>query len=105
MNRNASEAVFAIFDEFRSRTEKLEPQILAKRISELNLSLSASDVAEVGRLIGRFFGGRGVFPVPPLLLPVISALIQDRHDKTIKMAFRRSSGTALVEGAGTRFSS
>ena len=83
MNQNASKAVFAIFDEFRSRTEKLEPQILAKRISELNLSLSASDVAEVGTLIGRFFGDRGVFPVPPLLLPVISALIQDRHDKAI----------------------
>jgi hypothetical protein len=83
MNQNASKAVFAMFDEFRSRTEKLEPQFLAKRISELNLSLSASDVAEVGTLIGRFFGDRGVFPVPPLLLPVISALIQDRHDKTI----------------------
>lgn len=81
MDQRVSSALLAIFDEFRSRTEKLEPQILAKRISELNLSFSASDVAEVGRLIGRFFDDRGVFPVPPLLLPVISALIQDRHDK------------------------
>jgi hypothetical protein len=83
MNQRVSSALFAIFNESRSRKEKLDPQILANRISEQNLSFSASDVAEVGGLIRRFFGDQGPFSVPPLLLPVISALIQDRHDNTI----------------------
>jgi hypothetical protein len=83
MDQRISSALFAIFDEVRSRGERLSPQTLAKRISELNLSLSASDVVELGSVIGRFFGDRGVFPVPPLLLPVISALIQERHDKNV----------------------
>jgi hypothetical protein len=83
MNQTVSSTLLTIFNEFRSQKEKLEPGILAKRISVENLSLSASDVVEVGALIRRFFGGGGVFPVPALLPPVISALIQDRHDKTI----------------------
>jgi hypothetical protein len=83
MNQDVSGALLAIFDEFRSRKETLSPRMLAARISELHFSLSASDVAEVGKLIGRFLGGRGVVPVPSLLLPVIAALIQDRHDKVI----------------------
>lgn len=83
MDESVSKALFAIFDGLRSQKERLDPQILAKSILAENLSLSASDVVEAGALIRRFFGDRGVFPVPPLLPPVISALIQDRHDKTI----------------------
>jgi hypothetical protein len=83
MDQRISSALFAILNEFRSRREKLDSRSLAKRISEQNLSFSASDVAEVGGLIRRFFGDQGPFSVPPLLLPVISALIQDGHDKTI----------------------
>ena len=83
MKQGASNALLAIFDEFRSRREQLTPLLLASRISDQNLNLSASDVAEVGLLIVRFFGDRGVFPVPPLLLPIVSALVKDRHPKTI----------------------
>ena len=64
-------------------TNWISPQVLAKRLAELHLSPSAGDVAEVGSLIGRFLGDRGVFPVPQFLLPVFSALIGGRHDKTI----------------------
>jgi hypothetical protein len=83
MNQSVSSALFAIFDEFRSRKETLSPRMLARRISEQNLSVSATEVAEVGGLILRFLSDRGFFPVPPLLLPIISALVQDRHDKII----------------------
>ena len=83
MNQDLSSALVSIFDEFRSGKERLSPEILAKRISEHHLSFSASGVAEVGDFVRRFFGDRGVFPVPSFLLPVISALLQDRHPKTV----------------------
>jgi hypothetical protein len=83
MNQSASKAVFAIFDEFRSRKDVLSPVLLANRILEQHLSLSATEVADIGAMISRFLGPRGVFPIPSLLLPVVSALISNRGYKIV----------------------
>jgi hypothetical protein len=55
MNQSVCSALFTIFDEFRSRNETLSPRMLAKRISEQRLSLSAyEEIARQSAFIGGY---------------------------------------------------
>ena len=83
MGQSTSSVISAIFDELRSSPHAVTPEILAKRISEKQLTLSPSDIAYIGSLMRRFTPGYAINYVPDLLFPVVSALSTDNRAKII----------------------
>lgn len=73
MNRD----VWNIFDEMRG--QEFDPTIFATRVSELGLSFSAAELAELTQSILKAFGGRGgEHFVPQLLTQVVTKILKGR---------------------------
>ena len=83
MDRNSSHALFAILDKFRSAKQIPSPEEVAEQIQKQDLAFAPGDVAEADGLLCRSLGFRGLYPVPQMLLPIVSDLVRDCNCKSV----------------------